>query len=86
MDLLLSVFITHNRTQQRPENNRFDRLDILMSTLTSYSSINCWENIHLYIELDAEFSKRKDEFREHVNRLFGKYNVNLNFFRMTRQD
>ena len=85
MDLLLSVYITHNRTQQRPENNRFDRLDILMATLSSYSKIDCWQNIHLYIELDAEFANRKDEFKNHVNHLFGKYNVNLNFFRMTRQ-
>jgi hypothetical protein len=82
MDLLMSVFITHKRFSGE---NRFDRLDILMSTLKSYSVID-WEKVHLYVELDNEFMHRKDEFTNYVLSLFGKEKVNLQLYRMTRQE
>lgn len=81
MDLLLSVFITHQRATIQ---NRYNRLDIFKYTLESYSQIK-WDNIYLFIELDTEFLERKYELEQYINTIFKSTNINLKFYRITKQ-
>jgi UDP-N-acetylglucosamine 2-epimerase len=81
MDLLLSVFITHQRDSKY---NRYNRLDIFKYTLESYSQIK-WDNIYLFIELDTEFLERRHELEEHIYKIFKCDNILLHFYRIIEQ-
>jgi len=81
MNLLLSLFITHQRDSKY---NRYNRLDIFKYTLESYSQIK-WDNIYLFIELDTEFLERKHELEEHIYKIFKCDNISLHFYRIIEQ-
>ena len=86
VDLLLSVYITSNRSNVRWNvGNRYDRLSVFKYTLESYARMK-WDKVNLFVELDAEFVSRTKELSDHVERLFGTENVNIQFKRFTRQD
>lgn len=76
MDLLFSCFITNKRSL-----NRYDRLDVFKYTLATYKQIE-FEKIYLFIELDEEFSNRKNELEDFIYFCFDKRKVYLEYRRI----
>lgn len=69
MILLISCFITHNRSV-----NTCNRLDLFKHTLKSYSRID-WDDIYLLVLLDEEFKHREEEFKKFIKKIFTKNKV-----------
>lgn len=83
-DLVFNAKIVKWREQET--RNRFERLDIFLWTLKSYSQLNSLERVFLYVELDEEYNERKTEVETEIAELFGSRLKILKWERYGHQD
>lgn len=63
----------------------YDKVDVLMYSLASFSKIFPWSKVILNIELDPVYSYKKDILNEFIHKEFAGKNLNLYWKRISKQ-
>ena len=80
LNLVISCFITHDRRE-----NLCNRFEMFLGTLQSYAKIP-WDNIHVFVELDLEFSGRENEIIQILENKFSTESIYFNNYRIIDQN
>lgn len=83
-DLVLNVYISNEK--RAFDRNRFDRLDIFIWTLHSYSKLRSLSRAFLCVELSEEYLGKKESLEIEIHSLFGKRLQLLSWSRVTQQE